>query len=71
MDVLLDSLYVDDTQLDPINWCRLFTQALLLSDICTSDGKYLAKYFQDREPPTELMYESDSEWLEQGRLNHE
>eukprot|EP00957_Ditylum_brightwellii_P189916 14457912-Ditylum_brightwellii.AAC.1 len=71
MDVLLNSPYVDGTQLDPINWCRLFIQALLLSDICTSDGKHPAKNFQDREPPTECMYESDLEWPQQGRPNHE
>eukprot|EP00957_Ditylum_brightwellii_P133444 10174038-Ditylum_brightwellii.AAC.1 len=71
IDVLPDSPYVEDTQLDPINWCRLFIQDLLLSDICTSDRKYLAKYFQNKEPPTELTYEPDLEWPQQGRPNHE
>eukprot|EP00957_Ditylum_brightwellii_P020748 1564361-Ditylum_brightwellii.AAC.1 len=69
MDVALNSPLINNSLLDPINWCRLYMQHLTITDITTSDRKYLAHYFDLPEPPLALPHNPEYEWPQQGRPN--
>eukprot|EP00957_Ditylum_brightwellii_P195236 14873966-Ditylum_brightwellii.AAC.1 len=68
-EMLMDktSLYVSAKALCPFQphkvWIGYQTvyRPCIQYPLCTSNGKHLAKYFQNKEPPTELTYESDLE----------
>ena len=42
MDLVLQSNLFKDPEIQRINYCRLFFQALTLSDICNASGQSLA-----------------------------
>eukprot|EP00957_Ditylum_brightwellii_P090330 6879299-Ditylum_brightwellii.AAC.1 len=69
MKHIINSQSIHVQPYEPINWCRIYTKALLLTDICTPDRKYLADYMYDGEPPTIAQYNLDMNWPQQGHPN--
>eukprot|EP00957_Ditylum_brightwellii_P198434 15122266-Ditylum_brightwellii.AAC.2 len=69
-DLMLDSPVIDTSELECIKWCRLYMQHLHVSDICTADGKMLAHYCADPEPPSQILCKSEYDWPWQGRPNN-
>eukprot|EP00957_Ditylum_brightwellii_P179860 13701420-Ditylum_brightwellii.AAC.2 len=69
MEHVINSQSIHVQHYEPINWCRIYIKALLLSDICTLDRKYLDDCMYIDEPPTNDQYTLDMEWPQQGCPN--
>eukprot|EP00957_Ditylum_brightwellii_P030803 2334004-Ditylum_brightwellii.AAC.1 len=71
MDILLDSILVNYSKLDVINWSCFYQKATFMSRITSADGKFLASDLGEDYPPYRAMYNNECVWPHQVVPNSE
>eukprot|EP00957_Ditylum_brightwellii_P170923 13009359-Ditylum_brightwellii.AAC.1 len=69
MDTIINIPYVENKHWEICNGCRIYTKALFVSDISSTNGTHLAHVYYNDKPPDRLMSEPSQDWLQQGRPN--